>query len=304
MELNHVAVFVDDLDRSTLGPALGGWAAAARRITKQPAMTGGQRPAEVSGRSRRIRTADDRTLSLWVEDVEPEVPIQPAPGNAWHHVSLWCSDVPGTVRALQNHGYVIDLVGRGPNDEITTFAYMSSSSGPRVELTDARIRPRQFALFASEALEVTDANSESVPGAPFLPYEIAAVVENADELKTLSECWQRALGTEWQAVTDSSVVVMTGAGERELQTRSVKSAGSPCVTIIAPDSASRSLLTPVGGSGWHHVGLRSSDLVRDVASLKHSGFKMEFCDRGEEGRPHSFAMMMAPEGTRIKIATG
>jgi catechol 2,3-dioxygenase-like lactoylglutathione lyase family enzyme len=301
MELNHVAVFVDDLDRSTLGPALGGWAAAARRITKQPAMTGGQRPAEISGRSRRIRTADDRTLSLWVEDVEPGVPIQPAPGNAWHHVSLWCSDVPGTVRALQDHGYVIDLVGRGPNDEITTFAYMSSPRGPRVELTDARIRPRQFALFASEALEVTGADSQV--GAPFLPYEIAAVVENADDLESLSECWQRALGAEWQAVTDSSVIVMTSTGERELRTRSVKSAASPYVTIIAPDSASRSLLTPGGSSAWHHVGLRSNDLVRDVASLKHSGFKMEFCDRGEDGHPHSFAMMVAPEGTRIKIAT-
>src|SRR4030088_2331477 len=141
MQLNHVAVFLDDLDRSTLALALGGWTAPARRISNQPAMVDGH-PAQIAGRTRRIRTARDATLSVWVEDFEPGAPMGTIPGNAWHHVAVWCNDVAGTVRALEQQGYNAEVVGRGPNGEIATFAYVSSGRGPRIDFIYGMLRRR------------------------------------------------------------------------------------------------------------------------------------------------------------------
>jgi hypothetical protein len=300
MQLNHVAVFLDDLDRSTLAPALGGWAAPARRISNQPAMVGGH-PAQIAGRTRRIRTAQDAALSVWVEDFERGAPMGTIAGNAWHHVAVWCNDVAGTVRALEQQAYNAEVVGRGPNGEIATFAYISSGRGPRLELTDATIRPRQLAQFASEAQQ-TDNTSHAHHRAPFFPYEVVTVVENAGELERLKVCWQGVLGAAWGEVSENTVTVLADGVERKLQTRSVKTTGTSHITIIAPAPDSLPLLAPVGNGGWHHVGVRSDDLARDVESLEHTGFKTELCDCGEEGHPLSFAIMVAPEGTRIKLA--
>jgi catechol 2,3-dioxygenase-like lactoylglutathione lyase family enzyme len=298
MELYHVAVFVDDLEKSALAPALGGWVGSLQQIAGQPAAAGG-RPVEITGRTRRVRTAGNPDFSISIEDMVPGAPIRPAPGNAWHHVALWCDDIAATVQALEDQGYERDVVGRGPNGELTTFAYMISARGPRLELSDAAMQTRVLAYFAQD--NAGDASEDTLV-TPSSPYELATVVESAEDLEALRLCWTRALGAEWSKVTDSAVTVLTTDGERALRMRTVRSAGNPYVTIIAPDPASRALLAPVGAGGWHHVGFRSNDLPRDVASLKRLGFTMEFCDRGEDG-PLSFAMMAAPEGTRIKLAT-
>jgi hypothetical protein len=223
------------------------------------------------------------------------------PGNAWHHVAVWCNDVAGTVRALEQQAYNAEVVGRGPNGEIATFAYVSSGRGPRLELTDATIRRRQLAQFASEAQQA-EHTSHGHHRAPFLPYEVVTVVENTGELERLKVCWQQVLGAAWGEVTQSTVTVLADGVERNLQMRSVETTGTAHITIIAPAPDSQPLLAPVGNGGWHHVGFRSDDLARDVASLEHSGFKTEFCDCGEGGHPLSFAIMVAPEGTRIKLA--
>jgi hypothetical protein len=87
----------------------------------------------------------------------------------------------------------------------------------------------------------------------------------------------------------------------ELRLRRVSTRALPCVTIIVPEGDARALLAPEGGNGWHHLTFRSGDLSHDVATLRRAGFALEFCDRNEEGCPRSFAMLAAPEGTRVKL---
>jgi hypothetical protein len=300
MDLNHVAVFVDDIEASTLVPALGGWGAPVVTISAQPVTVNG-RPGEHSGRTRRVRTASSPPFGVSIEDVAPDAPIQPVPGNAWHHIAVWCEDVAGTVELLEQQGYRKDVVGRGPDGELATFAYMISDHGPRVEVADAAMKARMLEYAARASAEAGDSTDAGNLSAPLAPREVAVVVETVEDLERLRLGWMKAFGAGWGAVTDTSVPVRTPDGMGELRHRSVSTLGMPHVTIIVPDRASRALLAPVDTNGWHHVGFASADLGRDVAWLERCGLAMEFCDQDDEGRPGSFAMMRAPEGTRIKL---
>ena len=300
MDLNHVAVFVDSLDDATLGPALSGWGPTID-ISEQPVTVDG-RPTTHSGRTRKVRTTAARIFGVSVEDSAPGAPIQPVPGHAWHHVAVWCSDLAGAVQALEEHGYVRDVVGRGPDGELATFAYMVSERGPRFELVDAAIREGWTQLYLAGAqAEGEGDGSPGIHGAPLVPQYVATVVESVQELESLSACLQRTLGIEWGEITESTRTVVTADGERELRAHSVMSAGSPCLSIVAPDPESRSLLPQVAGGGWHHVGFQSRDVMHDIAALERLGFSAEFRDPGEGGRPPGFAMLVAPEGTRIEL---
>ena len=301
MELNHVAVFVDNLEKATLGPALGGWAGEAISISAQPVIVNG-RPAEHSGRTRRIRTANP-AFGVSVEDVAPGAPIQPIPGHAWHHVAVWCDDILASVHALEESGYTRDIVGRGPNGKLATFAYMISDSGPRLELADAAIRSR-FLQHAAEQQERADAAGQSrcaVLSAPLLPDHVTAVVETMDDLEALTACWRQAFKAEWEEVVEEAITVITVQGARELRTCRIRTLGYPYLAILVPSVESRALLAPVGGHGWHHVGFRTGNLALDVALLEASGFRREFFHQGRNGQIGSFAMMVAPEGTRIRL---
>lgn len=294
MEVDHVAVFVDDLEDTSLAAALGGWAGPMRSIDGQPAISA-DGLGKIFGRTRRLRTTADAALSVWVEDATPDTPIRPVPGNAWHHIAVWCDDLGDTVAALEQGGYSVELRGIGPQGELAIFAYMTAPRGPRIELSEARRRDQMRAHIRSEVGEATGDRP------PLLPREVATVVEDAAALETLRTCWQKAFGTQWRDPVDTRVAVATPAGERELAMRVVKSFGDPCVAIIAPDAASRSLLTPVASPGWHHVGLASTDLAGDVEAFQALGYELEFADASDDGRPRSFAMLAAPEGTRIKL---
>jgi catechol 2,3-dioxygenase-like lactoylglutathione lyase family enzyme len=300
MDLNHVAVFVDNLERSALAPALGGWGAPIVTIAGQPVTVEG-RPGEHSGRTRRIRTASSPPFGVSVEDVAPGAPIQPVPGNAWHHIAVWCEDVAGTVALLEQQGYRKDVVGRGPDGELATFAYMVSDRGPRVELADAAMKARMLEYTARASADAGDGAAAGELSAPLAPCEVAVVVETADDLERLKQGWETAFGADWGEITDESVSVQTAQGESELRTRRVSTTGLPRVTIAVPDPASRALLTPVDPNGWHHVGFASADVTRDAAWLEQCGFTMEFRERLDGGRPPAFVMMRAPEGTRVKL---
>ena len=140
--------------------------------------------------------------------------------------------------------------------------------------------------------------------APLAPCEVAVVVDTSCDLERLKLAWQRAFGADWTEITDTSVAVRTPDGIGDLRTLSVSTKGVPCVTIIVPDLASRTLLQRVDTNGWHHVSFASADLARDAAWLEQCGFAMEFCD-GDAGEDMaSFAMLRAPEGTRIKLTGG
>ncbi len=152
MDLNHVAVFIDNIDESTLAPALGGWGAPAITIANQPVTVSG-RPGEHSGRTRRIRTASKAFFGVSIEDVAPGAPIQPVPGRAWHHIAVWCQDVPATVERLEQEGYRKDVVGRGPAGELETFAYMVSDQGPRIEVADAAMKARMLEYAAKATVQ-------------------------------------------------------------------------------------------------------------------------------------------------------
>jgi catechol 2,3-dioxygenase-like lactoylglutathione lyase family enzyme len=300
MELNHVAVFVDSLEDTSLPAALGGWGAPAITITDQPVTVGGK-PGGHSGRTRRVRTAVEPPFGVSIEDVAPDAPIQPEPGNAWHHIAVWCDDVRGSVAALEANGYRRDVVGRDANGELATFAYMVSDMGPRVEVSDAAMRAGMLAYHArtvaAEGIEVAPSDLS----APLAPVEVAVVVDGPEELERLRACWRNAFDADWGEVRDSVVKVTAAGASRELRLRSVSTRALPCVTILASAQDSRALLAPLDGDGWHHVTFRSADLAQDVAAFRRAGFGLEFCDPSDDGSPRSFAMLVAPEGTRVKL---
>ena len=303
MDLNHVAVFVDNIEESALALALGGWGAPAVTITNQPVTVNG-RPGEHSGRTRRIRTASKPPFGVSIEDVAPGAPIQPVPGYAWHHIAVWCQDVPATVELLEQEGYRKDVVGRGPAGELVTFAYMVSNQGPRIEVADAAMKARMLEYAARTSATAGDQSAQVGLSAPLAPCEVAVVVDTSGDLERLKLAWQRAFGADWTEITDTNIAVRTPDGMRELRTHSVSTKGVPCVTILLPDPDSRSLLPRVDTNGWHHVSFASADVARDAAWLERCGFTMEFCDGNAGKDPASFAMMRAPEGMRIKLTDG
>jgi catechol 2,3-dioxygenase-like lactoylglutathione lyase family enzyme len=299
MDLNHVAVFVDSLEDTMLAEALGGWGAPAVTISDQPVMVAGM-PSVHSGRTRRIRTASEPPFGVSIEDVVPDAPIQPEPNNAWHHIAVWCDDVRGTVAALEANGYRKEVVGRDANGEIATFTYMVSEAGPRLEVSDAVMRARMGDYHSSTAAAGIEARAGDL-SAPLAPVEVAVVVDSIEDLQRLQRCWQNAFAADWGEICDSTATITAANAPSELRLRKVSTRALPCVTIVVPEEDARALLAPESGSGWHHVTFRSRDLAHDVAALQRAGFALEFCDRSDDGGPRSFAMLAAPEGTRVQL---
>jgi hypothetical protein len=247
-----------------------------------------------------VRTAGEHLFGVSIEDVAPGAPIQPLPGKAWHHVAVWCDDLATAAAKLEQNGYRKEVVGRGPNGELTIFAYMVSDRGPRLELADVAIKPEATARFAANLAAEGDKPAGEL-FAPLSPCEIAVVVGSARRLDALRACWREALAAQWGEVTDKAITVKTPDGDCELRTLSVSTSTDPCVTIIAPQSGAMSLLQPAGGGGWHHLTFKSGDLANDAAWLERWGFVMEFWGNGEKDHPQDFAMLASPEGTRVKL---
>lgn len=250
----------------------------------------------IAGHAQRLRTSNPEELALWVEDVAPGLPIRPMAGNAWHHVAVWCPDLKAAVQALEKVGYRREISG-GTEAAPAIFAYMTSDFGPRLELSDAATKPR---LRAHLAGEVAPASPEP-PSDPFRTIGVAAVVPNISVLETVQASWSTALGARWHAVEETWVQVRAPEGDRLLKMRSASTIGSVPATIIAPSPDCTSMLRASTEGSWDHVVLRSGDLRRDVNRFRQFGFTCAFHDIGEDGQPLSFAMMSAPEGTRIKL---
>lgn len=301
MQFNHVAVFVDNLEQTALAPALGGWDGPITIIGGQPCLTAGQ-PATISARTRPLRIADP-TFGIAVEDAVPGGPICAVPGNAWHHIAIWSDDLPGTVAALEQQGYSRDVVGRDLNGELATFAYMACAHGPRIEINDGAMRARiiEHNINAAAAAAAPCQSTECAPSAPFALIEAATVVATGAELEGLQRIWERALGVHWGETKVSAERIWTRAGMRDLQIRAVSSLGEPRLTILAPDRASQDILAPVAPGGWHHVGLRSRDLVGDIAWFQKCDMEVEYYDLNASGGAHSQALMRTPDGTRVKL---
>lgn len=55
-----------------------------------------------------------------------------------HHLAYWCADLAGSVRALQDEGWELELTLPGGGGEATEFAYLARAAWPRLELVDLR----------------------------------------------------------------------------------------------------------------------------------------------------------------------
>jgi catechol 2,3-dioxygenase-like lactoylglutathione lyase family enzyme len=299
MDLYHIAVFVNDITGSPLAAGCDGWGGPARTIDGQPALAG-ERSVCISGHAQRLRTANPQQVAVWVEDMAPGLPIYPLPGDAWHHVAVWCSDLKQAVHALEDEGYRREVAG-GTAEDPAIFAYMTSEAGPRLELSNAASKPGLRDRLASEVEERIGPAFAAPPGEPYRVLDVAVVVSDRSALESLQTSWGRALGTRWQDIEETSDMVRTADGDRRLHTYSASTVGDVSATIIAPSPDGEPILAPVAGSGWHHVTLGTDDFNNTVTRLRGLGFVAEFHDIGADGLPLSFAMMAAPGGTRFLI---
>jgi hypothetical protein len=296
MDLSHVAVFVDALDASSLGPALSDWG-PLREISH--ALSAGGRPDRIEGRAKRVRTIISVPFGVSVEEGQPGGPIRPAAGNAWHHVSFWSPGLPAGIARLEAQGYEQEMVGRGADGELATFAYMVSPGGPRIELGDLACRDRWMEGFRRGAQPAGMPGPGGAP--PLAPLGVTAV---ADDLEDLRDRWQEALGIAWGPVRTRPVTISGRDGEGEAVLRTVTGSGQPWVAIV--QSCPDTIFQPVPDHGWHHVSFSTRDLRSDVARLEGRGYATEVHGppgdrRGEAG---GFALLRAPEGMRIELVQG
>jgi Glyoxalase/Bleomycin resistance protein/Dioxygenase superfamily len=297
----HVAVFLEQLETSTLGPALSSWGPLVETTQKVQTGTG---PDEIGIRGYCVRTAASGPFLVGVEQARPEDPIQPQPGNSWHHVAFYSPDLLSDIADLEKQGYAIDISGRGSDGEPSFFAYMVSPHGPRVELVDAATADPSMEIAIGGPSDDPDAPVKTVTFAdfadtrevPLVPLSVTTVVDDLDDLMAR---WQQGLGIEWGKIDQSTSTVMTPDGEKQVTVRSVTRLDQPLIAIT--ESVPGTALTPAANNGWHHVAFSSHDLPRDVAALEARGFTTEMSGRDSDGQLSDFALLVAPEGTRVKL---
>ncbi|WP_327432370.1 VOC family protein [Streptomyces sp. NBC_01236] len=102
---------------------------------------------------------------------------------------------------------------------------------------------------------------------------------------TLAE-FSSAFGYQWCAEIGGPVPVTLPAGDAVLDMRCVYSRTSPRLEIVRRIPGT--LWEPAGGTGIHHAGYWSDDVVADSAELVRHGFVREASRTGPGGTPFAF----------------
>ncbi|TAL00850.1 MAG: VOC family protein [Rhodospirillaceae bacterium] len=148
--LFHVANRVDDLD------------AAMAEMGRCAGLTW----ASIERQSMPVWMPDTglKTIELvWTYSIEGPVHIElvkfPA-GSIWegtdlvnaHHFGYWCDDIGATTEALLACGWSLEFAGNPPSERQSRFAILSSPSGYRMELVNARGKSRYERWWAGGSL--------------------------------------------------------------------------------------------------------------------------------------------------------
>lgn len=83
-----------------------------------------------------------------------EVPGSPwtaAPGNAVHHLGYFSDNLSESARALEAHGFTLEMTADTPGSDLALFAYYTDASGTRIEIVDRALFPDFPAFLQSMA---------------------------------------------------------------------------------------------------------------------------------------------------------
>lgn len=120
----------------------------------------------------------------------------------------------------------------------------------------------------------------------------------AADMAATTAALSRVLGYEWGIETGGQLTVVSPSGEQAVDIRCVYSTTVPRVEVIR--AVAGTLWEPVSGSGIHHLGYWSDDVVVDIAELEDAGYTVEAVRPGPGGVP-LFAFLNGPTGFRIEL---
>ena len=135
--LYHIGIVVQDLDKAMdeLGAALGYKWSEVRDMSLDFVTPAG--PGSLSA-----RVVFTRQGPPWLEVIEgpPDSIWSAANGNALHHLAYYVDDLPLERERLTALGMEFEVGGRGPDGQVTGFAYLKSPVSGRIELVEERLR--------------------------------------------------------------------------------------------------------------------------------------------------------------------
>jgi Glyoxalase/Bleomycin resistance protein/Dioxygenase superfamily len=121
-----------------------------------------------------------------------------------------------------------------------------------------------------------------------------------DDLEATLDQLADLFGYEWCDEIAVQTPVMLPTGETVLDQRFRYSRNEPRLEVI--QSIPGTLWVPAAGSGVHHLGYWSDDVVRDSAELERHGIAREAAGILPDGSPH-WAYHRAPDGPRIELVS-
>ncbi|MFE7742275.1 VOC family protein [Nocardia sp. NPDC057455] len=134
-DLYHVGLIVPDVE------------ATARQLTEVAGYSW-TKPIEYTLAVRFHDRAEDVPLRFVYSIEEPNLElVQQVSGTPWtapvgsaaHHLGYFVDDIPETVAQLESEGFALEACLAG--DPISTFAYLVSDTGLRVEIVDRNLFP-------------------------------------------------------------------------------------------------------------------------------------------------------------------
>jgi hypothetical protein len=128
-------------------------------------------------------------------------------------------------------------------------------------------------------------------------FHVGIVVDDVES--TLAEL-SELLGYEWCDEVLFPTAIDLPTGDAVVDMRLTYSMTSPRLEII--QTVGGTLWEPASGSGIHHLGYWSDDVVQDSDELERRGFAMEAAGRPPDG-PRHFAFYRAAAGPRIELVS-
>jgi len=126
-------------------------------------------------------------------------------------------------------------------------------------------------------------------------FHVGIVVDDLDE--SLAH-FTALFGYDWCDEVHVDQSVLLPGGETVVDFRFRYSRDAPRIEVI--QSQPGTLWTPAAGSGIHHLGFWSDDVVKDGDALEQSGYALEAA--GTDGRgTRSWAYHRSPLGPRIEL---